>query len=363
MEKQAAPGTVFESFLEKLNPGDCHFLFVFHLSKNNEFYLERWVRKVNTLGVISIPYSEQPSVRKTIGALVPVYSPSLGDIPDAIERICNDHREKRIVLVEIGGYSAPLLDRLPNVVLVVEDTMRGHRNFEAHAERIACPVISIACTGIKAVENRKIGEAVVDATLRLCRSLSKTDFTTLLMSFGGVGKHAAETIRTLNLPLLVYDADENKREAAREEGYIVPEREEAFSRADIIIGCTGNRCLETSDIKYLKEGCLLVSGSSRQIEFPYEELVPYITSVHADVAVEKFEYDGKTFHIAFKGQPINFYYDIPLGEIFEIPMVGLVQAVIYGLSGKAGNGIHHLPVEQQAIVAEAFPKVPVELGY
>ena len=97
-----------ETFIRELHklPNGYGYIFVFHLSKNNWSYLKEWVKNVPVLGIISIPYSEQPAVKSDLEKLVPMYSPILNDIPDVIRSVCNQHLDKKIILVEIGGYSS-----------------------------------------------------------------------------------------------------------------------------------------------------------------------------------------------------------------------------------------------------------------
>jgi S-adenosylhomocysteine hydrolase len=352
---------IFKTFLNRLPVSGYYFLFVFHLSKNNETYLESWVKNSQTIAVISIPYSEQKQVKDKIEKYTTVYSPELDKIPELLKAICDKNRDKKIILIEIGGYSATLLDKLSNVVLVVEDTMRGHKNFEENVGHVICPVISIARTKVKNVENIKVGEVFAKSSLLLCKSFNIRKPQILLLSYGNIGKHVASELHKKKVPFMVYDSDEAKRESALHDGYTVMDKARALSQADVVIGCTGNKSLSLEDISHLKDNCLLISGSSKQVEFPYRELSSYIVSSNVDLPIEKIDYRGKILYIAYKGQPINFYYDLSLGKVFAVPMSALVQSVVYGLSGKSGRGLHNLPMDQQKIVADAFPKDIISL--
>lgn len=352
---------IFNSFLDKLPKKDIVFLFVFHLSKNNEAYLEAWVRYSKTIGVISIPYSEQKTVKEKIQNYTSVYSPNLDEIPGLIKILCNENKNKKIVLVEIGGYSAAILDSIPNVILVIEDTMRGHNNFMTNVSHIRCPVISIARSKIKGVENVKVGEVVAKSVLMLCKSLGIDNPNILLLSYGNIGKYVAIWLAQNKQDFFVFDSDVIKRKEAMNSGFTVLDRSKALSKADVIIGCTGNRSIDIEDMHILKDGCLLISGSSKQIEFPYKDLNKYIVSSKGSLPVEEINYMGKIIRIAYKGQPINFYYDFSLGNVFAVPMSALVQSVIWGLSYNIKIGLHDLPMDQQKQVADAFPKEIVSL--
>lgn len=286
---------IFRKAMAKLKRVPGYFLFTFHLCRNNYPYLRHWVKRYPTIGVISIPYSENPDVKKEINSLTTVYSPPLKLIPKTIVDICKSNSRKKILLVEIGGYSALVCTKLHNVILAAEDTNQGHWRFKQREKYLTYPVVSIAQTRLKALENELIGCSIVYSVETLIRKHFNLDYIVgkrvLVISYGGIGSAVCRALAAHRARVRVYDRDASKLVQAYIDGFTVTQRYESLSWADIIIGCTGSTALSISDIALLKPKTLLVSGSSKQVEFPYRQIQKYITN--KDKEVEMLKIKGK----------------------------------------------------------------------
>jgi len=337
-------------FLEKLKelPIEYCYLIVFHFSKNNLSYLRAWANSLPIIGIISIPYSEQTEVKEEISRYAKVYSPNLENIPGMIINICQENSDKKIILIEIGGYSSTIADKLSNVVLAVEDTARGHERFRENEQKLTYPVVSIARTEGKKMEDKMVGRAIAESTALTVGRLSSEikDKNVLVMGYGGVGNATAKALKNTAASVMVYDPKPELIETARAENFNVPDRLDAIKSAEIIVGCSGHQSIQFEDISRLKQNALLISGSSRQVEFPYDKLIPFRDSSFNHELIEKFSFEGKSFCVAYKGQPINFYFDIGLGEVFDIPMTLLVQSIIWGLNNSLDRKLYDLPEKQ-----------------
>ena len=98
---------LFKRTIRKVRVDNEYFLFIVHLTKTMEPFITEWIKSYKTIGVISIPYSENANVKLRISKLANIYEVSdYKKIPAFIRTLCKEHAEKKIILVEIGGYSA-----------------------------------------------------------------------------------------------------------------------------------------------------------------------------------------------------------------------------------------------------------------
>ncbi|OGH15196.1 MAG: hypothetical protein A2860_04225 [Candidatus Levybacteria bacterium RIFCSPHIGHO2_01_FULL_37_33] len=348
---------IFKSIVRNIDTSGYSFVFIFHLSENNHPYLKYWLQHVDNLGVVSIPYSELPNVRFSIEKTTKVYTPALNEIPNCIFQICQDNSDKKIVLVEIGGYSAQVAHLLDNVVLAVEDTNQGHWNFENNTDKLTFPVVSMAQAHLKKLEDHLIGDSIVYSTQMLLRKYFKQDYVlgkrVLVLSYGGIGSSVCKSLKALKADVSVYDIDPLKQAQAYFEGFRIVKKIDALSTANIIIGCSGKQSIKFNELRFINNGALLVSGSSKQVEFPYDKIKEHIVR-NQGVELDEVKVAGKNFFIAYKGQPINFLHDSALGDIFEIQMSLLCSCIEYGLKSKLKPGIYNIPIEYQRAIAKQY---------
>ncbi len=334
------------------------FIFIYHLNKNNLPFLEEWIKQANTLGVISIPYSEIKSVKQRLVKYVSVYSPAnIAKIPETILKIATKHPKEKIVLVEIGGYSSYVSAQLTNVVLSVEDTFQGHWLQQSNQD-LHYPVVSMADTQIKKLENKVIGESIVRTIVKILLNhqlginLKSKIFSVL--SYGGIGSSVCQALRAQGILPFVYDVNRSKMKAATTDGFRVTKRTDMLRLSDIIIGCTGRTSVTKVDMPFLKLGCYLFSGSSKQVEFLDIVSLPGVNESPADREVlEKVVFNGKHIWLAYRGQPINFL-DTLKPEVFDLQLATLLECYNYGISNTLKNKVYSLPVTTQEYLLSIY---------
>lgn len=272
------PSENFKQSLHRL-PIDHYYLMVFHLSQNNLGYLLEWAQTLPLLGVISIPYSENAEVKATLSKYTTVYSPSLEQIPNRIVDITRQNRDKKIILIEIGGYSVLVADKLPNVVLSVEDTTRGHVRFQENEQKLHYPVVSIARTAGKKLEDDAVGKAIAMSTKLTLAQMGRdiADEQIIILGYGGIGRGAARHLSAQCAKVEVYDPDVDTNQRASIDGFNGSDRSQGIARATVIIGCSGYQSVQISDMERFSDEVVLISGSSRQVEFPYSDFQPYLS--------------------------------------------------------------------------------------
>ena len=355
---------VFKSFLSEIKKRDVHFLFVIHFTRTIEIFIEDWLKNFNNLGVISIPYSEIAEVKENISKYARVYSPKdVTEIPDLIADICNENISKKICMVEMGGYSA-LMKKIPdNIIGAVEDTNQGHWNFKKNESRLTFPVVSIAQTNLKKIENKFVGSSTSYSLEKFLRYYFHRDLiavkNVLVMGYGEIGRGTARKIKSTMANVFVYDSDPVNTMLARLDGFNITDRISAIAQADIIVGASGQKSLQMSDIIYLKNNALLVSASSKQVEFPMTELEENI--IKRNDHISSYKSENGLFYVAYNGFPINFIDDSAFGEMFDIVMSGLLLSADYLLESNLLPRVYDLELRlQQDVIRRYFELYEVD---
>jgi S-adenosylhomocysteine hydrolase len=297
------------------------------------------------------------SVKKELSQTVNVITPNkVDDIPAILESMAQKWGENNIILIEIGGYSSFVSHKLENILFTVEDTNQGHWNHLKNKNRCKVPVISIAQTEVKKLENRVVEESIVKVIEKLLvenfPNKSITNQTFGVISYGGIGGSVALALRNRQVAPLVHDIDPVRSAFACADGYRIAQKKKLLQICDIVIACTGESSILLEDSKDINKGALLFSGSSKQIEF--QELFALEKSKKFNSKFfEQYFSDGSFFYIANKGQPINFLDNVD-PENFDYIMGAIAASVKYGLESKLENKIYSLPMNYQIPIFEMF---------
>jgi adenosylhomocysteinase len=255
---------------------------------------------------------------------------------------------KRIVLIDIGGYFSPFADndssvRSAAVLGVVEDTENGHRRY-ADIRAVSLPVFSVARSSLKISEDLMVGSSVLFSLERILREASEVfqPGVCLVLGFGKVGKGVAIALRSRNARVLVYDSDPIRRIEALGWGFSIPERAQALCSADIIIGATGCESVTADDLDLLKDGTILVSASSKDIEFPLDKLRKTHLIAHTTKTLKKFDLSGRNIYVLYGGYPINFRDHGVVGSFLALSQAEIMLCIIRLLNGEVPAGLHEM---------------------
>ncbi len=148
-------------------------------------------------------------------------SRDLFEDPDsAVDYVESRAGGEAVVLLDVGGYFAPTVDALcerfsGRVLGVIEDTENGHKRY-AHAEKLPCPVVSVARSPLKDPEDFLVGQSVVFSTEALMRSRGDIlhGRTALVIGFGKLGSSIARLLHAKGVQVTVYDLDPVRRTQA-----------------------------------------------------------------------------------------------------------------------------------------------------
>jgi len=383
-------------------PLSGHMLFVI------QHVLDDLVELINafiTLGcdpsditVIGIPYSSRKNAGDSIGTTgCQVVLPAVFPMEGIVGRLLNDavskstSQNKPLIVLEDGGYAVPQLSQLAKEKLVpitsvkgaVEQTTRG----KWLAERIngdgylALPVISIPDCGTKKnVEPPYIALAAVNNLQDLLNHVEpgRNVGTVGVYGFGTIGSYVANHFRKNGATVHVYDTVAEGRYRARLAGYTELEKA-TIQQCELVIGATGSTSIGPAAILSLKDGALVGSMSSRQIEIDMDYLNnraprptpigPQARSVLPIRAGQRHTLaqsgSSKTLTVLYDGYPLNFWGTSLPDHVSDAVLSLLLEGVLALATGSHHPGIHSgATVLEEAVIeiTQMFRQIEDRLG-
>ncbi len=326
-------------------------------------FIEALSRGMQLARILAIPYSVVPEALERAAEHVDVIVPD--DVSDLQARaraeilgLCVE-REEQVIVQEIGGYCAPFvadLAGMPNFAGIVEDTKQGHWAY-LRQPSLPCPVLSIADSPLKALEDRQVGRAIahaLDTILRRQFYRLVTEARVGILGYGGIGEATAASLSATGVQVAVFDVCNIGMARAAMAGLAAPSREELLRTSDVIVGVSGHRSLSGADIPLLKDGVVLASGSSKQVELDVHALSLHGALLNEKPPVKHYEIHGKTVFLLNDGMPINFLEQSVLGGVLDLVYTELYMCVRALSLGDVPVGLGSLSMDQQREIAEVW---------
>ena len=365
---------------ETTNGDGTHSIILQHILPTTVEFIER-VNSVYPVDlVISITYSTDAATvdllkAKGYDVLVP---PDITYMLNELWRDVTRTLSKTghpTVLQEVGGYFGNWTDELakfPNFKGCVEDTKNGLWRYQAAAKQkpLAVPVLSMADTPLKRVEDSLIGDACVYSLEKVMRSQLASILDGLrcgVIGWGNIGKSAAAAFRGRNAIVSIYDINPIVNMLGYGRGYYPLPLTQLLNESDIIMGCAGRRSIRVADLPDIKDGAILCSASSKNIEFDLAGFatlcdVTDLTPSGAHCPIERYTVrsTGKSFFILDKGTPIDFL-DMPLqGAILDCTCSELFVCMRDLAISARSPGIIELTDDLQTVVAKKWLRLQSE---
>jgi adenosylhomocysteinase len=366
---------------ETKNPDNTHSIILQHILPTTVEFIDR-VNSVYPVDlIISITYStDQKTVEvlrsKGYSVLVP---PDINYMLNSLWKDVTAVMAKSshpVVLQEVGGYFANWTDefaKFPQFKGCVEDTKNGLWRYQAAAQQkpLAVPVLSMADTALKRVEDSLIGDACVYSLEKVMRSQLASILDGLrcgIIGWGNIGKSAAAAFKGRSAVVSIYDINPVVNMLAFGRGYYPQPLAQLLSESDIVMGCSGRRSVRVADINDIKQGAILSSASSKNIEFDLagfaelcdiQDLTPSGDRV---CPVEKYtvKASGKSFYILDHGTPIDFL-DMPLqGAILDCTCSELFVCIRELATHRRDPGVIELTDDLQVGVAKKWLRIQAE---
>jgi S-adenosylhomocysteine hydrolase len=153
------------------------------------------------------------------------------------------------------------------------------------------------------------------------------------------------------------------------QGYFPMPLAQLLSEVDIVMGCSGRRSIRVADINDLKDGIVMCSASSKNIEFDLDgfaslcDIENIAVGTASRCAIQKYAVrkTGKRFYILDYGTPIDFL-DMPLqGAILDCTCSELFVCMRELASSDHKPGIISLTEDLQVTVSKKWLRTHSEV--
>ena len=335
--------------------GKISIVVIQHLRRDTQLAISQMrLAGLDLALVLGISYSVDSSALADLrGAGVLVEVCAISAMTQRLKSFLHGSEDRSVILVDVGGYGADLVAEAEfarKIVGVVEETNNGLWRYEKSATLV--PVVQIARCPNKNPENVEVGEAVVSATIKVLQALQRdsSDERFAVFGYGGIGENVMASLARRGLDGAIFDTNPARRMLGHVRGFPAPGRQALLSNASVIIGCSGQPSIFASDAHILRTDTLLVSGSSKRIEFS-----EYVAShPFSDMVCElgfASETDGQIILIN-RGEPINFVFGSLSPEIGDFQFANIIGGIEFLLDGLPAAGVHELPGHLQSKIAE-----------
>ena len=352
---------VFRETMNSSRSETGRLVLITHILDTAVAYVREIARAFEIIDVVPVPYSARSGALAQLDGLpvtLPASVEQIGTIAIASALRAADGVGTPIVIHDVGGYCTERLDELathPTVRGVVEDTRQGQWRYERRP--LPMPVFTIADSPLKALEDIQVGRAIASSLDRLIRDLFfevLAERRVLVLGYGGIGTSLAKHLRQSDVRVAVFDPDDIRMAAALLHGYHVGERCDVLGWADVIVGVSGHTSLTAGDVTALKDGVVLASGSSKQIEFDITGMRTVATEVASTPLLESLTFDGRTVFVLNEGYPINFIDQSVLGSVLDLVYSELYLCTNALLSRTHSPGLHRIDRASQNELARRW---------
>jgi len=344
---------------------DTDVVIIQHLLKDTLAFVRALIAaKIPVRAVIGIPYSAKPEVVHELENLgIDTLVPDLEKIPDVVVRHIQQSRRdsRKSIIHEVGGYCSELAhqnrDFGETCMGVVEETKQGLWRY-AKSGKLLVPVVQFADARLKTCESEFVGRAVVrsldEDLAALGKSIETTDIA--LIGFGDIGSGVARSLRRRGCHVWCHDIKPARMMEAVSQGFRCADPARLLATCGAVVGATGVGCIAAEQLENVRDGVLLASASSRDLEFPIAAiqkssaepltLSPYIKEYRLG--------SGKRIRLSNDGFPVNFRaFSLP--PSFGDLMFCQVVTGFYGLlRGDYSNGLHRLAESDQEMIARIW---------
>lgn len=328
-------------------------------------FIEAVSRTVRLEAIVGIPYSTMPTAHAALvqnGARVSIPK-DISSLPDLakVEIVDASKRSStgQVVVQEIGGYCEGLVDELVAAGVlggVVEDTKQGHWKYAARPS-LPCPVLTIADSPLKELENQQVGRAVSHALETILRRkfhrlMPETQVG--VIGYGGIGEATARALSALGSRVAAFDVCGIRMAKAALDGFGHLSRDELIATSDVIVGVSGECSISSADFELLRPGAFVASGSSKQVEIDLRALNERAHLIEDDGIVKEYELDGKPIILLNDGMPVNFLEQSVLGRVLDLVYTELYMCIRQLAVEEIEPGLARLPIGLQREIADVW---------
>jgi len=366
----------FSSVANLLPKIDAEIVVLTHLLEDRPEFLETLNSIAPVSLVISIPYSTNAMVKETLKRDYSIFTPTLKQLNNPIFisdlLVKNIGKNRSVIIIEIGGYFSQALNLISRcigsrLVGVIEDTQAGYRRYLSVQASLPCSVVSVARSSLKLGEDGLIGQSCVFSIEKILRNFGSllNNKSLLVIGYGNIGSGVALSLNRRGCSTSVYDVDPIKMLHAAAQGYQVLAKDDALKQADIVFGCTGHLSLTANDMAELRSGAILVSCSSRDIEFDLEYLTKNYKKISYSNHLVKYENDKQIIYLVANGRPVNFIDGAVVGPALSVVQAEMILAIktLIKLYSKGMTGIYETSISDKKKLAQIWLEAFYEINF
>ena len=344
---------------------DVDVLIVQHLFADTLAFISALTAEnITVRALIGIPYSAKKQVVHELENLgIDTLVPDMQRIAEVVlGHVQQSTRSgRKSILHEVGGYCAALASECAEFQTgclgVVEETKQGFWRY-SKVGRLLMPVVQFADGKLKKCESEFVGRAVarsVDEDLAVVgKSLETANVG--VIGFGDIGSGVARSLRRRGAHVWCYDKKPIRMMEAAAQGFRCADPRTLMGTCNAVVGATGVGCIEADRLEDLKDGVLLSSASSRNLEFPLDA-VRKATVESSTLSSYVNEYKlkwGKRVRLSSDGFPVNFRsFSLPpsFGDLMFCHVLMGLSGI---LNGNYSVGLHGLSESDEEIISNVW---------
>ncbi len=332
-------------------------LFIIQHLKKNTIYFIQLLRKAGfkDIFVIGKNYSLEHPVKKEIEKIAKVFTSSFEELESlkTVEQVVNENlnEKDKFICLDLGGYFSKFFQykndkpyRIKNLLGIIEDTKNGLWFEKQDIKNFKFPLLSVASSFLKdygegyfvaKAISRNLENILIESQMNQTAAFKKI----LILGYGKIGKRVGEFLQKEN-EVYIYDINPLKLFEAKIDGFYICEKLQNLDKFDVIIGVTGDVVLNKKDLLALRNGTILVNGSTRKKEFDLDSLKEEIEKIVDLGSYQKiFLKNGKRIYLLNNGYPVNFYktesvpdmiIDLVFSEIYLLTSILLSKKISPG---------------------------------
>lgn len=276
----------------------------------------------------------------------------------------------RLLILDDGGVLIDVASKrlVTDNVVAVEQTRSGAEAIRS-LQQINIPVINVAESKLKLMdESPYIAKSIVsEAKNHLSNLPSQPNIegsVILVVGIGAIGSETARLLKSEAKEVMVYDLNPA---ATNSSSFAFEDLEAALRRSDFIFGCVGKKWMPNNNKQLIKNGAVLVSGSSSNTEFMGLDLKSTVSIkpkrtfndnslniVHSDYLIELAD-EGKAW-ILNGGFPVNFDGSAEPIEpsLIELTRMLMFAGINQALHHKGDSGLVPLDNKVQHIIKKLY---------
>jgi adenosylhomocysteinase len=283
-----------------------------------------------------------------------------GDVDTAVEYFESRAPGADVVLLDVGGYFAPVLGELAErfsgrVVGVVEDTENGHQRYQ-ELGKWPCPVVSVARSPLKEPEDFLVGQSVVFSAEAVMRTRGDIlhGRRALVLGFGKLGSSIARLLHAKGVNVTVFDIDPVQQAKALSQGFTVArDRERALHGAGLVLCATGSVSLRGEDFGQLRNGAYVATVTSSEDELELAGLDAYTRTPVGD-AITRYQTTGHYFYLMNSGNAVNFLHGASVGPFIYLVQAEILAAVQLFAHDAVEPGMYEVDPSRRATIAATW---------